>query len=105
MLAIAGYVEWPAEMRDEIRLILTEISERSLKDEGCLGYWWAEDLVHPGRFRFFEAWQDEICHRAHQVAGYEQEFRRITLSRATCAEADRYELAAIEQLASEVNPR
>jgi quinol monooxygenase YgiN len=104
MLAIAGYVEWPAEMREEMLSILSEITDRSLRDEGCLAYWWAEDLVHVGRFRFFEAWANEACHVAHQVAEYEQEFRRTTLTRATAAEADRYELAGMEALPSEVTP-
>jgi quinol monooxygenase YgiN len=105
MLAVAGYVDWPAELSEEIRVILTAITERSLRDAGCLAYWWAEDLVHAGRFRFFEAWESEACHVDHQVAEYEKDFRRATLSRATAAEADRYELAGMEQLASEVASR
>jgi len=105
MLAIAGYVDWPADLREEMRPILAAITDRSLRDEGCLAYWWAEDLVHAGRFRFFEAWENEACHVAHQVAEYEQEFRRTTLARATAAEADRYELAGMKPLASEVASR
>jgi quinol monooxygenase YgiN len=102
MLAIAGYVDWPADLREEMRPILVEITHRSLQDAGCLAYWWAEDLVHAGRFRFFEAWENEALHVAHQVAEYEQEFRRTTLSRAIAAEADRYELSGMKALASEV---
>ena len=70
MLAIQGYVDWPAELREEMRPLLASLAERTNQDEGCIAYWWAEDLDHPGRIRFFEAWENQATYEAHRSADY-----------------------------------
>ncbi|MGE4650814.1 MAG: putative quinol monooxygenase, partial [Myxococcota bacterium] len=102
MLAIQGYVDWPAGLRDEIRSILATLAERTRQDAGCIAYWWAEDLDHPGRFRFFEAWEDQPTFDAHRSADYEHEFMNTQIPRAVGASAMEFALSGVKSLDSEV---
>ena len=102
MLAIQGYIDWPTELRDEMRPILSALAERTRQDEGCITYWYAEDLDHPGRFRFFEAWESQATFDAHRSADYEHEFMEKHISRAVGASALEFGLSSVKSLDSEV---
>ncbi len=102
MLAIQGYVDWPLDLRDEMRPVLAVLAERTRQDEGCIDYWWAEDLDHPGRFRFFEAWENQTCFDAHRSADYEHDFMSTQIPRAIGAGAMELELSSVKILDSEV---
>ena len=102
MLAIQGYVDWPVDLRDEMRPILATLAERTRQDDGCIAYWWAEDLDHPGRFRFFEAWGSQETFDAHRSAEYEHQFMDAHIPRAIGASATEFALSGVKNLASEV---
>ncbi len=102
MLAIQGYVYWPAELREEMRPLLASLAERTNQDEGCIAYWWAEDLDHPGRFRFFEAWENQATYDAHRSADYEHDFMNTQISRAIGASAMEFALSGVKDLDSEL---
>ena len=102
MPAVQGYVDWPIDLRDEMRPILAALAERTRQDEGCIAYWWAEDLDHPGRFRFFEAWENQAAFDAHRSADYEHDFMSTQIPRAIGASAMEFELSGVKILESEV---
>ncbi len=102
MLAIQGYVDWPADLREEMRSILAALAERVRQDEGCIAYWWAEDLDNLGRFRFFEAWESEETYGAHRSADYEHHFMDTHIPRAIGASAMQFALSSAKRLDSEV---
>lgn len=91
MITITGYLEFPPELRHEALAALAEVTTRSRLDPGCLDYWWAEDLEHPDRFRFFEAWESAELFAAHRDQPYEHEFMELHVSRVTGADAQQYE--------------
>jgi len=68
MHALSGYLEFPADRRDETLVALREVCERSRQDPGCIDYWWAEDVERPDRFRFFECWATVEDFAAHQAS-------------------------------------
>lgn len=87
MHAMSGYLEFPPDQRDRTLAALRDISTRSRQDPGCIDYWWAEDVEHPDRFRFFECWETVEAFDAHQAQPYEATFMEEHVSRITGADA------------------
>ena len=56
MIIIAGSMSFAAADRDDVLASLTEVTEASRSDDGCVEYFWSEDLDAPNTFRFFECW-------------------------------------------------
>jgi quinol monooxygenase YgiN len=85
--AMSGYLEFPPDQRDQTLVALQDICTRSRQDPGCIDYWWAEDVEHPDRFRFFECWATIEDFDAHQAQPYETIFMEEHVSRVTGADA------------------
>ena len=66
MLAISGWLQFPADHREDMLGVLSALAERTRQDAGCVEYWWSEDLDEPGRFHFFECWESEETFAAHR---------------------------------------
>ena len=98
MLAISGWLQFPAGDRDEMLGVLTALAERTRQDAGCVEYWWSEDLAEPGRFRFFECWESEATFAGHRGAPYEIEFNDTYLPRIVGAEARQYDVSGVRSL-------
>ncbi|HWF21404.1 MAG TPA: antibiotic biosynthesis monooxygenase [Acidimicrobiales bacterium] len=101
MLAISGILRFKPEDRDEVIEGLAWVTERSLADAGCIEYWYAEDLVDRGSFRFFECWESVETFEAHRAAPYEEEFTQRYLTRLVGAGAAQYEITTREVLAAD----
>jgi len=87
MLIIAGSLSFDPKDRSDVLASLTDITELSRKDPGCVEYWWAEDVDEPNTFRFFECWETEELFEAHVAAPHERAFGERNLSRITGATA------------------
>jgi quinol monooxygenase YgiN len=85
--ALTGFLEFRPGEREETEAALRAVSARSRQDAGCVDYWWAEDVEHPCRFRFFECWESEAAFDAHQSQPYEHEFMTDHVSRIVGADA------------------
>jgi quinol monooxygenase YgiN len=92
---MSGYLEFPPDRRDQTLAALRDICTSSRQDPGCIDYWWAEDVEHPDRFRFFECWATVEDFDAHQAQPYEVAFMEEHVSRVTGADA--YVLAVGER--------
>jgi quinol monooxygenase YgiN len=103
-VVIAGRIQWPEELHDEIHRVLVTLTARSRQDEGCLEYQWSSDLEQRGAFWFFEAWASQASFEHHRAADYEHEFMQAHASRAISATARQYAHAEIVELTSE-SPR
>jgi quinol monooxygenase YgiN len=101
MLAISGILRFKPEDHDEVIEGLAWVTERSRADAGCIEYWYAEDLVDRGSFRFFECWESSEAFEAHRAAPYEEEFTQRYLSRLAGAGAAQYEISGREVLAAD----
>jgi quinol monooxygenase YgiN len=85
--SIIGYLEFPADNREQTLSALREVTERSRQDAGCIEYWWSEDVLAPNRFRFFECWESKDDFDAHQAQPYEIEFMTVQVARVVGADA------------------
>jgi quinol monooxygenase YgiN len=90
MLIIAGSLSFAAQDREDVLASLSEITELSRNDSGCVEYWWAEDVDEPNTFRFFECWESQEQFDAHVAAPHEHAFGERNLSRITAATASMF---------------
>ena len=85
--ALTGFLDFPPHQREETIAALKAVAARSRQDQGCVDYWWSEDVEQPSRFRFFECWESEEAFAAHQAQPYEHEFMTEHVSRIVGADA------------------
>jgi quinol monooxygenase YgiN len=94
VILLSGYLQYLPEERDDVIAGLVEVARRSREDPGCVDYWWAEDLVNPGTFRFLECWESEEQFAAHRNQPYELAFmERYVNNRVTGADAWSYDVS------------
>ena len=65
MIIVAGTVRIPAERMDEIRDIAWATLETTRKEEGCIVYSYAFDVIDPGLLRIYEQWESRGHLDAH----------------------------------------
>jgi len=65
MLIVAGEVRMTPESVAKVREQAATMVAETLKEDGCLEYGFAEDLLEPGRIRLFEKWRDQAALDAH----------------------------------------
>ena len=94
MIIIAGSMRFAAADRDDVLASLTEVTEASRGDAGCVEYFWSEDLDAPNTFRFFECWESQALFEAHLALPHEAAFAERNLGRMTAATATTYEATA-----------
>ena len=92
--ALTGYLDFAPDQREQTVAALKAVAARSRQDQGCVDYWWSEDLEQPGRFRFFECWESEEAFAAHQAQPYEHQFMTDHVSRIVGADAHVLDIAA-----------
>ena len=93
MLIIEGSLTFPEEERDQVLEGLIDITKLSRADEGCVGYWWAEDLQARNTFHFFECWASQETFDAHINSPHEHAFGQRYLPLITGATASQYTAA------------
>jgi quinol monooxygenase YgiN len=86
--SIIGYLEFPADDREATLAALRDVTERSRQDDGCIEYWWSEDVLVPNRFRFFECWESKQAFDSHQAQPFEVEFMTVQVPRVVGADAN-----------------
>ena len=90
MIIITGFLDFPDLDRDELLAGLTEVTELSRQDAGCIDYWWAEDPEQPMRYRFFECWESEQHLADHLAQPFEDAFMSRFVARSSGAGAHTY---------------
>jgi quinol monooxygenase YgiN len=95
VIIIAGSMSFAPADRDDVLASLAEVTAASRRDEGCVEYWWSEDLAEPNTFRFFECWESKELLEAHLAQPHETAFGERNLGRMTAATATMFEADAL----------
>ena len=95
MIIIAGTMSFAAVDRADVLASLAEVTEASRRDQGCVEYWWAEDLEQPNTFAFFECWESKDLLDAHLDQPHETAFGERNLGRMVGATATMFEASAL----------
>lgn len=67
-VAVFGFLRFPPERLEEVRPHLQRLVEATYRNDGCLAYDVAEDLLDPGLIRFSELWPDHTTLARHLQA-------------------------------------
>ena len=65
MLLIAGTVRVPVEKIEALRGDAKTMIAETHKEDGCLSYAFAQDLLDPGLIHISETWRDGAALKAH----------------------------------------
>ena len=65
MLLIAGTVRIPAENIDAARAAAQAMIAETRKEDGCITYAFAQDLLDPGLIHISETWRDGAALKVH----------------------------------------
>ena len=65
MLLIAGTVRIPAENIDAVRAAAQAMIAETRKEDGCITYAFAQDLLDPGLIHISETWRDGAALKVH----------------------------------------
>ena len=84
MLVVVG--SFRLDESEPARTAMREVTERTLRESGCLWYSYARDIVEPAVVRVSEGWSDSAALDAHLAAPHMDEWRRI---RSTLGLSDR----------------
>lgn len=75
MLLIVGTVRLPPGTLDRARPAMARMVEASRREEGCLAYSYAEDVMEAGLIRVNEAWRDRSSLDRHFASDHIREWR------------------------------
>jgi len=92
VFVISGELAFKPDDRDEVLAAIVDVTARSRADDGCVEYWWAEDVERPNVFHFFECWATREQFEVHRAQPYEDAFMRDYVSRIIGARAHEYDV-------------
>jgi len=75
MLLIVGTVRLPPENLDQAREAMQRMILASRAEDGCVDYFYAEDVLEPGLIHVKEFWRDRASLDRHFVSAHIAEWR------------------------------
>ncbi len=76
MILIMGTVRVPAEVFETARGAMETMIVETRKEDGCIRYAFAQDVVDPGLMHVAEAWRDHEALKAHGASPHMAEWRK-----------------------------
>lgn len=77
MLLIAGTVRIAPDRIEQMRAAAATMIAETRKEDGCLGYAFAQDLLDPGLIHIAETWRDGAALRAHGESAHMAAWREL----------------------------
>ena len=74
MLLIAGTVRVPADKIEAARAAIATMIAETRKEDGCLSYAFAQDLLDLGLIHISETWRDGAALKAHGASAHMAEW-------------------------------
>lgn len=68
MLLITGTIRLPAEKLDEARPVMQQMIEASRAENGCIEYYYSQDVLEPDLIHVKEIWQDQVSLDKHFIS-------------------------------------
>ncbi len=70
MIIIIGTVRLPVASLDQARAAMRAMIEATRREDGCVSYAFAEDVLDPGLIHISEEWRDRDALKAHGASGH-----------------------------------
>ena len=75
MIVIVGTFRIPPSMVEVVRPVMAEMITASRREEGCIEYAYALDVLDKGLVRVVEKWRDQAAFEAHLRTAHIAEWR------------------------------
>jgi quinol monooxygenase YgiN len=75
MIVVLGQFDFHPEDFDAAKALAATLMEETAREDGCLKYAFAADLVHPNRLQLGELWRDDASLAAHFLSPHIQAYR------------------------------
>jgi quinol monooxygenase YgiN len=75
MIIVLGEIDYHPEDFETAKALAAIVMNETLKEDGCIQYAFAADLVHPNRLTLGELWRDDAALSAHLLTPHIQAFR------------------------------
>ena len=75
MILVIGTVRVPEEAFESARPAMERMIAETRKEDGCIRYAFARDLVDPGLMHVSEAWRDRDALKAHGMSPHMREWQ------------------------------
>ena len=99
MILVIGHFRLPAERMEEARPIMRRVVEATLREQGCIAYSYAEDVLDPGLIRVSEAWDSAEALTTHFASAHMRRWQEErTALGLTERDITRYEVTGAERL-------
>lgn len=75
MIAVLGQFDFHPEDFEAAKALAAALMEETAREDGCLKYAFAADLVQPNRLQLVELWRDDASLAAHFLTPHIQAYR------------------------------
>ena len=75
MIIVLGQIDYHPEDFEAAKALAAVMMQETVKEDGCIQYAFAADLVHPNRLTLGESWRDAAALDAHFLTPHMQAFR------------------------------
>jgi len=75
MLLVIGTVRLPPDRLEQAKPVMQRMISASRAEPGCLGYFYAQDVLDAGLIHVLEAWSDRAALEAHFKSAHIAEWR------------------------------
>jgi quinol monooxygenase YgiN len=75
MILVIGTVRVPAEAFEAAKPAMERMIAETRKEDGCIRYAFARDLIDPGLMHVSEAWRDRASLKAHGASTHMREWQ------------------------------
>jgi len=95
VILVLGRVEFHPDDFEAVKPLAATLMRETAKEDGCIKYSFAEDLVEPNCLQLSECWRDDAALRAHLLSAHIQAYRAgLKGLRVVSREVKRYEVSS-----------
>ena len=99
MIIVLGQLDFHPEDFEAAKILAAAVMTETMKEDGCMHYAFAADLVHPNRLTLSELWRDGDALSAHFLTPHIQTFRTgMARLRVLKRLVQRHEVSATQDL-------
>ena len=75
MTIVLGQFEFHPDDFAAVKILAAALMQETVKEDGCMKYAFAADLMHPNRLQLSECWRDDAALSAHLLTAHIQAYR------------------------------
>jgi len=99
MIIVIGQFEFHPKDFQAAKILATTLMQETVKEDGCMKYAFAADLIHPNTLQLSECWRDDAALSAHFLTAHILAYRSGLQSlRVVSRTVKRYDVTSARDL-------